>query len=69
MSASPRIGRAPRVTDEPRKALPMKTLLDALTILIPCNTTMTNHAAGHLVAAQVVHEFPKPLLDARCEAL
>jgi hypothetical protein len=47
----------------------MKTLLDALTILIPCNTTMTNHAAGHLVAAQVVHEFPKPLLDARGEAL
>jgi hypothetical protein len=52
-----------------KEALPMKTLLASLAILVPCNTTKTYHAAGHLVAAQVVREFPKPLLDAMGEAL
>jgi hypothetical protein len=47
----------------------MKNLLDALAILIPCNTTKTFHAAAHLVAAQVVRQNPLPLLDARGEAL
>jgi hypothetical protein len=45
------------------------SLAAALAILIPCNTTKTYHAAGHLVAAQVVREFPKPLLDAKGDAL
>jgi hypothetical protein len=46
-----------------------KALLASLAILIPCNTTKTHHAAGHLVAAQVVREDPKPVLDAMGEAL
>jgi hypothetical protein len=54
---------------ELRRELPTKSYLAALAILVPCNTTKTYHAAGHLVAAEVVREFPKPLLDARGEAL
>ncbi len=46
-----------------------ESYLAALAILIPCNTTKTFHAAGHLVAQQVVREDPKPLLDAMGEAL
>ena len=42
---------------------PMKTLLASLAILIPCDTPKTFHAASHLVAAQVVREFPMPLPD------
>jgi hypothetical protein len=47
----------------------MKSYLAALAILIPSNTTKTYHAAGHLVAAEVVRENPLPLLDERGEAL
>ena len=54
---------------EPRREHPMKSLLAALAILVPCDTVLTYHAAGHLVAAQVVREKPKPILDATGEAL
>ncbi len=54
---------------EPRREHTMKSLLAALAILVPCNTVLTYHAAGHLVAAQVVRERPLPLLDEMGEAL
>jgi hypothetical protein len=47
----------------------MQSLLASLAVLIPCNTVKTYHAAGHLVAAQVVRDHPKPLLDENGEAL
>lgn len=47
----------------------MKNLLSSLALLVPLNTTKTNCAAAHLVAAEVIREFPKPVLDAMGEAL
>ena len=38
-----------------------KSLLDALAILIPLNTTLTHHAARHLLCAQFVKDNPTPL--------
>lgn len=45
------------------------SFLASLAILISCQTTKTHHAAGYLIAAQVVREDPKPVLDAMGEAL